>query len=51
LIREEVDGYVANTDGDVRKDVHADPTSKDWDAGLDESDEDDLDEGDFPDLG
>lgn len=40
LIKEEVDGYVANTDGDVHKDDHADPTAKDWDAGLDESEED-----------
>lgn len=35
MIRE----YVANTDGDPRKEDHADPTGKTWDAGLDEVDE------------
>jgi hypothetical protein len=33
-----LDEYVANDEGNPHKDVHADPTGRNWDSGLDEED-------------
>ena len=42
LVRKLVREYVTDTRGDPHKDVHADPTAKAWDTGLDEMDSSDL---------
>jgi hypothetical protein len=56
LVRKLVREYVTDTKGDPHKDVHADPTAKAWDTGLDEMDSSDLSqagpaEGDLEDVG
>jgi hypothetical protein len=38
----ELDEYVANDDSNPHKDVHADPTGRNWDSGLDEADLDEY---------
>jgi hypothetical protein len=45
LVRNIINEYVANTDSDPHKEVHADPTGKAWDVGLDEVDGPDDDDG------
>jgi hypothetical protein len=49
LIRKMVTEYVTNNDENPHKDVHADPTAKSWDTGLDELDE--LDSSDLSQAG
>jgi hypothetical protein len=49
LVRQLVNEYVANDDQNPHKDVHNDPTGKDWDKGLDEAEEDGM--SDHPHMG